>query len=250
MGENYLANMNIKFTIEYKGSNYSGWQIQKNQSTIQGELKKAFQILFPNQIINIIGSGRTDSGVHATGQVASLFLSGKIELDKIFKSINGIIPNDIHIKKYKEVDSKFNARHSAKYRTYKYYIRDQFSPFHHGTAWYINNIIDYSLLEECAYLLKGNHDFSSLSKNNPDIINKKCFIYESFWQKCNNELIYTIKANRFLHHMVRFIVGTSIEVARSKLMINDFLKMINNSSSKFPMCAPPKGLFLSEVLYD
>ena len=99
-------------------------------------------------------------------------------------------------------------------------------------------------------LLKGNHDFSTLSKNNPDIINKKCFIYESFWQKCNNELIYTIKANRFLHHMVRFIVGTSIEVARSKLMIDDILKMINNSSSKFPMCAPPKGLFLSEVLYD
>ena len=242
--------MNIKFIIEYKGTNYSGWQIQKNQSTIQGELKKAFQILFPNQKINIIGSGRTDSGVHATGQVASLFLTENIELDKIFKSINGIIPNDIHIKKYEEIDSKFNARHSAKYRIYKYYIRDQFSPFHHDTAWHINNIIDYSLLEECAHLLKGNHDFSSLSKNNPDIINKKCFIYESFWQKCNNELIYTIKANRFLHHMVRFIVGTSIEVARSKLMIDDFREMINNNSSKFPMCAPPKGLFLSEVLYD
>ena len=242
--------MNIKFIIEYKGTNYSGWQIQKNQNTIQGELKKAFQILFPNQNINIIGSGRTDSGVHATGQVASLVLSENIELDKIFKSINGIIPNDIHIKQYKEVDLEFNARHSAKYRMYKYYIRDKFSPFHHDTAWHINNIIDYSSLEECAHLLKGNHDFSALSKNNPDIINKKCFIYESFWQKYNNELIYTIKANRFLHHMVRFIVGTSIEVARSKLMINDFLKMINNSSSKFPMCAPPKGLFLSEVLYD
>ena len=107
-----------------------------------------------------------------------------------------------------------------------------------------------NLLNKCAQEILGDHDFSSLSKNNPDIINKKCFIYESFWQKRNNELIYTIKANRFLHHMVRFIVGTSIEVARSKLMINDFLKMINNSSSKFPMCAPPKGLFLSEVLYD
>jgi len=242
--------MNIKFIIEYKGTNYSGWQIQKNQNTIQGELKKAFQILFPNQNINIIGSGRTDSGVHATGQVASLVLSENIELDKIFKSINGIIPNDIHIKQYKEVDLEFNARHSAKYRMYKYYIRDKFSPFHHDTAWHINNIIDYSSLEECAHLLKGNHDFSALSKNNPDIINKKCFIYESFWQKYNNELIYTIKANRFLHHMVRFIVGTSIEVARSRLITDEFLKMINNSSSKFPMCAPPKGLFLSEVLYD
>ena len=242
--------MNIKFIIEYKGTNYSGWQIQKNQNTIQGEIKKAFEILFPNQNINIIGSGRTDSGVHAKGQVASLVLKENIELDKIFKSINGIIPNDIYIKKYEEVDLQFNARHSAKYRIYRYYIRTQFSPFNHDTAWYVNNPINYSLLQECANLLKGNHDFSSLSKNNPDIINKKCVIYESFWQKYNNELIYTIKANRFLHHMVRFIVGTSIEVARSKLMINDFLKMINNTSSKFPMCAPPKGLFLNEVLYD
>jgi len=242
--------MNIKFIIEYKGTNYSGWQIQKNQITIQGELKKAFQILFPNQKINIIGSGRTDTGVHATGQVASLVLKENIELNKVFKSINGIIPNDIHVKQYEEVDLKFNARHSAKYRMYKYYIRDQFSPFYRDTAWHINNIIDYSLLEECAHLLKGNHDFSALSKNNPDIINKKCFIYESFWEKYNNELIYTIKANRFLHHMVRFIVGTSIEVARSKLMIDDFLKMINNNSSKFPLCAPSKGLFLTEVLYD
>ena len=242
--------MNIKFIIEYKGTNYSGWQIQKKQHTIQGELKKAFQILFPNHDINIIGSGRTDSGVHAIGQVASLSLPENIELDKIFKSINGIIPNDICIKKYEKVNSKFNARHSAKYRMYNYYIRDQFSPFHHDTAWHINNIIDYSSLEECAHLLKGNHDFSALSKNNPAIINKKCFIYESFWQKYHNELIYTIKANRFLHHMVRFIVGTSIEVARSRLITDEFLKMINNSSSKFPMCAPPKGLFLSEVLYD
>ena len=242
--------MNIKFIIEYKGTNYSGWQIQKNQSTIQGELKKAFQILFPNQNINIVGSGRTDSGVHAKGQVASLMLPENIELDKIFKSINGIIPSDITIKQYEEIDLQFNARHSAKYRIYKYYISTQFSPFNHDTAWYVHNTINYSLLQECADLLKGSHDFSSLSKNNPDIINKTCFIYESFWQKCNNELIYTIKANRFLHHMVRFIVGTSIEVARSRLITDEFLKMINNSSSKFPICAPPKGLFLSEVLYD
>ena len=106
------------------------------------------------------------------------------------------------------------------------------------------------MLKQCAELLKGEHDFSILSKNNPDIKNKKCFIYESFWQKHNNELIYTIKANRFLHHMVRFIVGTSIEVAKSKLMINDFLKMINNDSLTAPMCAPAKGLFLHQVSYD
>ena len=242
--------MNIKFIIKYVGTNYSGWQIQKDQPTIQGEITKAFQILFPNKKINIIGSGRTDSGVHALGQIASINLPDDIQLDKVFKSINGIIPNDIYISHYQMENLNFNARHSAKYRMYKYYIRKQFSPFHKETAWHIKDIIDYSILEKCASLLIGEHDFTMLSKNNPDIINKKCFIHESFWQKHNNELIYTIKANRFLHHMVRFIVGTSIEAARSKLMIDDFLNMINNCSNKFPVCAPPKGLFLYEVLYD
>ena len=242
--------MNVKFTIKYKGTNYSGWQIQKKQSTIQGELKKAFQILFPDQEINIIGSGRTDAGVHAFGQVASVHLPENIELDKIFKSINGIIPNDIYISNYQILDENFNARYSAKYRMYKYYIRKEFSPFHSDTAWYIKDYIDYQKLQECTDLLKGEHTFITLSKNNPDIINKTCFVYESFWQKHNNELIYTIKANRFLHHMVRFIVGTSIEVAKSKLMKDDFFQMINNCSTKSPICAPPKGLFLYEVLYD
>ena len=242
--------MNIKFIIEYKGTHYSGWQIQKDQITIQGEIKKAFQILFPNEEINIIGSGRTDSGVHALGQVASINLPDDIQLDKVFKSINGIIPNDIYISHYQKADLNFNARYSAKYRMYKYYIRNQFSPFHKETAWHIRDMIDYSILEKCASLLIGEHDFTMLSKNNPEIINKKCFIYESFWQKDNNELIYTIKANRFLHHMVRFIVGTSIEVAKSKIMTNEFIQMINNCSSKSPICAPPKGLFLCEVLYD
>ena len=242
--------MNIKFIIEYQGSNYSGWQIQKDQNTVQGELTKAFSLLFPGYKINIIGSGRTDAGVHANGQAASIQLPDNTKLDQIFKSINGIIPNDIYIKDYKILDENFNARYSAKYRIYKYYIRQKFSPFHNDTAWHIKDNIDYNLLEKCSELLKGEHDFSLLSKNNPNIKNKKCFIYESFWLKHNNELIYTIKANRFLHHMVRFIVGTTVEVSKSKIKVIDFSEMININSSKKPFCAPAKGLFLYKVLYD
>ena len=242
--------MNIKFIIEYKGTNYCGWQIQKNQPTIQGELTNAFQTIFPNEKINIIGSGRTDAGVHAYGQVGSIQLPDGIELNKIFKSINGIIPNDIYIKDYKILDDDFSARYSAKDRMYRYYINQCFSPFNLDTAWHVKEKLDYYLLEECADLLTGEHNFSLLSKNNPEIINKNCMIFESFWEKHNNKLIYTIKANRFLHHMVRFIVGTSIETAKSKLEINDFSKMIHNNSTKSPLCAPPKGLFLYEVSYD
>ena len=101
--------MNITFTVEYNGTNYHGWQIQKNLNTIQGELKRAFDILLPNESINIIGSGRTDQGVHSNGQVASINLSQPIELNKLFKSVNGIINNDIYIKAFKTVDDIFNA---------------------------------------------------------------------------------------------------------------------------------------------
>ena len=242
--------MNIKFTVEYKGTNYCGWQIQKDQSTIQGELTNAFQILFPNEKINIIGSGRTDTGVHAYGQVGSVQLPDHIELVKVFKSINGIISHDIFIKDYEIVNNDFNARYSAKTRMYQYFINQKFSPFTLETAWYVNESLNYELLEKCASLLIGEHDFSSFSKHNPDIINKNCTIFESFWDINNDNLIFTIKSNRFLHHMVRFIVGSSIEVAKNKINISDFSDMINNVTTKSPLCAPSKGLFLYEVLYD
>ena len=242
--------MNVKFTIEYKGTNYCGWQIQKDQPTIQGELTNAFQVLFPNERINIIGSGRTDTGVHSYGQVASVKLPDKIELSKVFKSINGIVSHDIFIKGYEILNDDFSARYSAQSRMYKYFINQKFSPFTLDTSWHVQELLDYTLLEKCSELLIGEHDFSSLSKNNPDIINKNCIIFESFWITNGNNLIFTIKSNRFLHHMVRFIVGASIEVAKNKIDISNFSKMINNNSIKSPLCAPPKGLFLYEVLYD
>lgn len=242
--------MNIKLTIEYHGAEYCGWQIQKSDSTIQGELTKSFEILFKNFKINIIGSGRTDTGVHAKGQVASLTLPDNIDLDKTIKSVNAITPKNINIKKYEVVDDSFNARYSAKLRIYKYYISKKYSPFNSSTSWCIDEKLNFTLLSDCSKMLKGEHNFSHLSKNNPMIKNKNCIINDSYWEKQNNTLIYTIKANRFLHHMVRFIVGTSIQVGKGKLDISTFSEMINNNSNSSPFCAPSKGLFLEQVLYD
>ena len=247
---NSLNNMNIKFTIEYDGTNYHGWQIQKNIPTIQGELKKAFEKILPNEKINIIGSGRTDQGVHAYGQVASLKISQNINLEVLFKSVNGIINNNIYINHFEEMDDKFNARYSAKKRIYKYYINRKYSPFKEKTGWFINQRVKFSLLQKSANAIIGTHNFSSLSKSNIETDNKECIIYESFWEEDKNELIYTIIANRFLHHMVRFIVGSSIEVAKSKIDYSDFVDLIHNKSIISPLCAPSKGLFLCEVIYD
>ena len=220
--------MNIKFTLEYDGTNYHGWQIQKELPTIQGELKKAFELVLPNEKINIIGSGRTDQGVHANGQVASLHISNNIDLPKLFKSINGIINDDIYIKNFEIMDENFNARFSAQHRLYKYYLTKEYSPFKKNIAWFLKSNIDVKLLEACASVLIGEHDFSMLSKNNIEVQNKNCIIYESVWEDSKNELIYTIKANRFLHHMVRFIVGASIETAKSKIQLDDFIDLVNN----------------------
>ena len=112
------------------------------------------------------------------------------------------------------------------------------------------NKIDIIQLNQCAKELIGEHNFSMLSKKNTETTNKICTIYESYWEDDKNQLIYTIKGNRFLHHMVRFIIGTSIEVAKSKISFNDFVNLINNDSSLSPVCAPASALFLFEVLYD
>ena len=243
--------MNVKFIIEYDGTNYHGWQFQKNEDTIQGELNKAFQILVPNHPINIIGSGRTDSGVHAYNQTASVQLPPELDLDIFFKSVNGIIKDDLYIKSYCIMDEKFHARFSAKSRSYKYYINTQFSPFQKQTSWFIKYPIDLLKLNKCTDAIIGEHNFTLLSKNNIDIKNKNCIIYESFWQQEQNTLIYNIRANRFLHHMVRFIIGTSIEVAKSNFLFEDFMRLLKNQPSQVhPICAPANGLFLSEVLYD
>ena len=120
-----LSKMNIKFTIEYKGTNFHGWQVQNNVITIQGELNKAFHILLPNIKFNIIGSGRTDAGVHAFNQIASVKLPEKLNLDKFFKSVNGIIDNDIYVKHYEKVSDDFNARFSTS-RLYNYHIHTKY----------------------------------------------------------------------------------------------------------------------------
>ena len=243
--------MNVKFIIEYKGTNFHGWQVQKNATTIQGELNKAVSILLPNIQFNIIGSGRTDAGVHAINQTASVQLPDELNLDKFFNSVNGIINNDIYIKKYEIVSDNFNARFSAKSRSYNYHIHTQYSPFKRDISWFLKQSINIKQLNECANALIGEHDFSSLSKNNVEINNKVCTIIESYWEQSKNELIYNIKANRFLHHMVRFIVGTSIEVSKSNFLFEDFMKLINNKSIlSHPICAPANGLFLNEITYD
>ena len=242
---------NYKITISYDGTSLHGWQIQKNSRTVQGDIENALEKIF-NQKINLIGAGRTDSGVHALGQVANFKVSTSMTPNELKNALNGNLGRDIFIISCHEVNLDFHSRFSAVKREYIYKIQTNFTPISRNFSWSLDsNFIDINILNECSKLVMGEHDFSQLSKKNVEIENKNCHIYSSKWIVDDSSLNYIISANRFLHHMVRYLVGVMIEVSKKNLLsIDDFESMLNANKRKFIFKAPSKGLYLNRVLYD
>ena len=242
---------NYKITISYDGTSLHGWQIQKNSRTVQGDIENVLEKIF-NQKINLIGAGRTDSGVHALGQVANFKVSTSMTPDQLKNALNGNLGRDIFIISCHEVNLDFHSRFSAVKREYIYKIQTNFTPISRNFCWSLDfNFVDINILNECSKLVIGEHDFSQLSKKNVEIENKNCHIYSSKWIVDDSSLNYIISANRFLHHMVRYLVGVMIEVSKKNLLsIDDFESMLNANKRKFIFKAPSKGLYLNRVLYD
>ena len=241
---------NFKFIISYDGTNLKGWQFQPNVRTVQGDIEKKLSKLFKGQRINLIGSGRTDSGVHALGQVANIFLDTNWSNDNIKNALNANLENDIYIKTVDQIDDGFHARFSAINRSYKYFIRKDFCPFDRFFSWETKNKIDLNILDDCALLILNNQDFTNFCKANAEVKSKKCKIIESNWQQKNEKFIFSIKANRFLHHMVRFLVGTMLEVSRGRIPLVEFENMLKLNPTQYKvLCAPSRGLFLDKVIY-
>ena len=238
-------------TIQYDGTNLHGWQVQKNGRTVQGELQDALQKIFKNQKINLIGSGRTDSGVHALGQIANIKLDTDMENESLLNAVNGNLDNnDITITNVDKVNSDFHSRFSALKREYIYKISTEYSPIERDYYWSIQEEIDIQKLHDCAKLIVGEHDFTQLSKKNDEIDNKICNIYLSEWDIFENKIHYKIIANRFLHHMVRYLVGTMIEVSKNRsFTTNDFDLMLQGKDREQIFRAPSKGLYLKKIYY-
>ena len=238
-------------TIQYDGTNLHGWQVQKNGRTVQGELQDALQKIFKNQKINLIGSGRTDSGVHALGQIANIKLDTDMENESLLNAVNGNLDNnDITITNVDKVTSDFHSRFSALKREYIYKISTEYSPIERDYYWSIQEEIDIQKLHDCAKLIVGEHDFTQLSKKNDEIDNKICNIYLSEWDIFENKIHYKIIANRFLHHMVRYLVGTMIEVSKNRsFTTNDFDLMLQGKDREQIFRAPSKGLYLKKIYY-
>ena len=246
-----LSIKNFKMTIQYDGTNLHGWQVQKNERTVQGEIEFALQKIFKNQKINLVGSGRTDSGVHALEQIANINLDTDMDIKSLLNAINGNLNyNDILVTGISEVPADFHSRFSALKREYVYKISMKNSPIGRDYYWNVKDQIDFKILDKCAKLVLGEHDFTQLSKKNDEIDNKICKIYLSEWKSLNDKIYYKIIANRFLHHMVRYLVGTMIEVSKGhSFTIEHFKLMINGNDRDYIFRAPSKGLFLKKVYY-
>ncbi len=245
-----MATKNFKITIKYDGTDYCGWQIQKNATTVQGTIKKKLENIIKKDNINVIGSGRTDSGVHAIGQVFNVKLETNMNDIQILKALNSNLPKDIRVHSSEIIDIEFNARFSALNREYIYKIKKDQTPFDYKYYWNYPYQYNIDILNQCAKIVLEQSNFYNFCKPSPDIENYNCIINYSKWIIDNNILIYTINANRFLHHMVRMLVGTMLEVSRGRLLKRDFLKLFKDNMNKNRiLTAPSRGLYLKEVNY-
>ncbi len=240
---------NHKLTIQYDGTNYSGWQIQENALSIQAVISNSVkQILQEN--INLIGAGRTDTGVHALGQVANFTVSQQLDLFKFKYSLNSVLPKDISITNIETVDESFHSRFSARKRAYIYLISNQKSPFFEHYSYTYFSELKPEKLNELSSALIGEMDFTSFSKTNTDVQNKICEVYEARWRSQKNLLIFYIEANRFLYGMVRAIVGSLIKAYSSESGKNYLENIIFQKDRNAAADAvPAKGLFLYKVKY-
>jgi tRNA pseudouridine38-40 synthase len=246
--------------LSYDGTTYHGWQIQPNAFTVQECLDKALSVYF-RQPVSTLGCGRTDSGVHATQFYAHFDLQIREEggAEPIRKEpdpfravtgINSLLPYQIAVKRIFEVDHEAHARFGATERAYHYHIHFQKNPFKLNRSWLYKGELDMEAMNEAALLLLEHTDFSCFSKSNTQTFTNNCKITEAFFQKNEEGLIFTIRADRFLRNMVRAIVGTLIRVGKKELDIHQFQQIMeskdrSNAGQSVPAC----GLYLVNVIY-
>ncbi len=240
-----------KTIIQYDGSSFSGWQLQKNKKTVQGDIENALRIISGSKDrIVVHGAGRTDAGVHAYGQVAHFDLDTNLTSIDLTNAINSNTSEDCRIMSIEKVNNDFDSRFDAKKRRYCYQVYLGNSLLFKNQAWLINNI-KIKILKELSALIIGEHDFLSFSKYRPEKNNTNSTIFESVWKKKDKMLLYEISGNRFLHHMVRYLVGTMVQVSRGLYPKGKFSSLLHRPRKNVQIHrAPANGLILMKVEYD
>jgi len=244
----------VQLVLHYDGSRFAGWQRQPAARTVQGELEAVFEHLFGTRV-GVVGAGRTDAGVHATGQAAHVTVSERWTPDSLRRAVNALLPHDVWVSRVVTMDPAFHARYSAVARRYTYRIgTDECaeSPFRRPYEWHVREPLDRASLSTLAGALVGEHAFRGFAVRGtaPERDSHVCAISEADWVDGEGGLAFRIEANRFLHHMIRFLVGTMVEVAtgrRSAASFATLLTAAENTGVSAP--APARGLCLEAVTY-
>ncbi|HEU4790380.1 MAG TPA: tRNA pseudouridine(38-40) synthase TruA [Flavobacterium sp.] len=236
--------------LAYNGTHYHGWQYQPNAASVQETMNKAFSIIL-NSEINLMGAGRTDTGVHAKEMYAHFDFENPIDVKILIHKLNSFLPKDIVIYDIFPVDDEAHTRFDATKRTYEYHINTFKDAFLQEQSWYFHQKLDLDLMNEAAKSLLNHTDFQSFSKVNTDVNTFDCSIFEAYWKQEDEKLIFTISANRFLRNMVRSIVGTLINIGLHKITLDDFESIIESKNrDKAGFSVPAHGLYLTKIEYD
>ncbi len=243
---------NFKIIVEYDGTAYCGWQRQENGLTIQQVLEETIQLI-TNEKVTVIGSGRTDAGVHALNQVAHFKSSSLLPVDNIYRGINSVLPPDIVVKELEEVTDDFHAQHDVKSKVYIYKICNQrLRPaLGRNFFWFIRFPLDLALMKEASHYLIGTHDFSCFCATGTDVKDRVRTIIDMEIKTGDEGLIeIKVESHGFLKYMVRNIIGTLVEVGRGKRKPEEMKVIIESRNRKSAgVTAPACGLFLKEVKY-
>jgi len=234
--------------VSYKGTNYSGFQIQQNANSIQAEIEKALQIL-QKEKIDLTGSSRTDAGVHARQNFFHFDFDGEVNAHFGYR-MNAILPADIVVQKLIPVRQGAHCRFDAISREYKYFIYRHKDPFLEERAFYFPYKLNRELMQDAAAMIKEYRDFTSFSKRNTQVKTFNCSIMESKWGWNDECMVFDVKADRFLRGMVRALVATMLKIGRAKMTIQEFKNVIEQRDcTKASFAAPSRGLFLMKVNY-
>jgi len=232
--------------VSYKGSAYSGFQSQLNANTIQAEVERAFKILHKKEA-TLVGSSRTDAGVHARQNYFHFDFPGKLPHQFVYK-MNAILPGDIVVRKLVPVNDDAHCRFDAISRTYLYYIYQQKDPFLRDRAYYFPYKLQIEKMLNAAELLKQFKDFASFSKRKTQVKTFDCNIYRSEWEMHENIFLYRVTANRFLRGMVKGLVATMLLIGRNKISLDEFVSIIESRNcERANFAAPSHALFLESV---
>ena len=243
--------MVLKLTLEYDGSNYSGWQLQPNHDSIQGRIESALERIFSTSV-RVFGSGRTDAGVHARGQVAAITIPRPFDPAELQRALNSMLPADIVVLDIAPAPDNFDPRRSARSRVYEYRVlnRKIASAFEYRYSWLVRDQLDLSAMNDAARIFVGEHDFAALRSLGTDVTTTVRRVLSSEWTRDGDILLYRIEGTSFLRHMVRAMVAAMVEVGRGKLTPEKIATILaERNRNAAPANAPPAGLCLVEVRY-